>query len=165
METKRKIRWGRNNKNVGTASNPNYKRWAHMRNRCYLKDNPEYNRYGKKGIRVFDEWLADFDSYDSYIMSLPNALKETYTIDRIDPEGNYEPGNLRWASKQVQSRNCRLSSNNKSGTTGVIWHKAAEKWRAYIMVNRKQINLGLYEDLEEAVKARKSAEVKYKFKE
>jgi hypothetical protein len=163
MAQQRKTRWGRNNNHKGTLKNPNYRRWSHMRNRCYLKDNPEYPRYGAKGVKVFDEWLMDFNAYDNYIMSLPNALEPGYTIDRIDPSGNYEPGNLRWASKQTQSRNCKLGKNNKSGVTGVSKCSTTGKWRATITVDRKSISLGRFDILDDAIAARKAAEKKYKF--
>jgi hypothetical protein len=54
--------------------------------------------------------------------------------------------------------NVELKSNNKSGVTGVIWHKRSSKWRAYIRINGKQIELGLYEGFENAIRARKKAE-------
>lgn len=163
MGEQRKIRWGKNTNNKNTAGNPNYNRWSHMRNRCYIKDNPEYFRYGAKGIRVFDEWLADFHAYDKYIMSLENAGKPTYTIDRIDSLGNYEPGNLRWASKKTQSRNCKLGSNNKSGITGVSRCKQTGSWRSTITVDRKSISLGRFKNLDDAINARRQAETDYGF--
>lgn len=163
MGNLRKIRWGRNNNNKNTNSNPNYRRWVHMRNRCYLKDNTEYHRYGAKGIRVCDEWISDFSCYDDYVSSLKNALKPGYTIDRINPYGDYEPGNLRWACKTTQARNCSVGSNNKSGVTGVSWCKKQQQWRATIMINRKQIALGRFDSVEEAAIVRKKAEIEYNF--
>lgn len=132
-----------------------------MRHRCYVESDPEYIRYGAKGITVQENWINDFFAYEKYVMSLPDALKETYTIDRIDPYGNYEEGNLRWAGKAVQARNCRLSSNNQSGVTGVCWDKQTKMWRASIMVNRKFICLKRFEHLEDAITARKQGEHKY----
>jgi len=160
MKQTRQTRFGRL-KNTGATKSPNYIRWNHMRHRCYLESDPEYFRYGAKGIKIKEEWIVDFHAYDKYIMSLDNALKPTYTIDRIDPLGNYEPGNLRWASKETQSRNCQLSSNNKSGVTGVSWCKQQEQWRATITVERKSISLGRFKKLEDAISARKDGEKKY----
>ena len=146
-----------------TSKSLNYSRWSHMRRRCNLKTSEEYFRYGAKGVSVHSEWVKDFFSYDRYIMSLPNALKKGYTIDRIDSYGNYQPGNLRWASTTTQSRNCKMASNNKSGVTGVSWDRVNNKWRASITVNYRSVCLGRYLDLEEAVNARIKAEVKYEF--
>lgn len=72
--------------------------------------------------------------------------------------------NLRLCSIQENVRNCKLSKNNSSGVSGVSFRKQRNKYRAYIMVDRKQINLGHYSDVNLAIKARKNAEKKY-FKE
>lgn len=159
---KRKQKFGRT-QSKGQTKSPHYKRWSHMRHRCYVKNHSEYHRYGAKGIKVCDEWLLDFFTYEKYILSLKNAGKSGYTVDRINSNKNYEPGNLRWACKTVQSRNCKTSSNNTSGTTGVGWSKQSGKWRAHIMLDRKQIHLGFFDNIDDAIKARKQAEEKYNF--
>ena len=56
------------------------------------------------GIKVCDEWVNDFDSFYAYIGPKPGASS---TLDRIDLNGNYEPGNVRWATKKEQARNTR----------------------------------------------------------
>jgi hypothetical protein len=69
--------------------------------------------------------------------------------------------NLRLASNAENSRNCKLSKNNTSGVTGVSYHAKAKKWFAQIMLNRKNNNLGLFNTKEEAIAARKKAEMQY----
>lgn len=69
--------------------------------------------------------------------------------------------NLRKCSNKENSRNDRLHCNNSSGYSGVSWHKMSGKWRARITVDRKEIYLGLYDNYEDAVNARKIAEEKY----
>ena len=162
-ELLRKSRFPVSTRKNNATDSPVYVRWNHMRHRCCVEDDPEYFRYGAKGISVYQEWIEDFFSYERHVMSLNNALKKGYTIDRIKPEGNYEPGNLRWATKTVQSRNCKIGSNNKSGHTGVSWCKQTEKWRAVIAVDYKTINLGRFIELDDAIAARKAGEVKYNF--
>lgn len=90
---------------------------------------------------------------------LPNA---TGDIDHID--GNKlknNRNNLRIVTHQQNLFNTKLSSANKSGRKGVCWHEKANKWMAYITLGMKRIYLGLYEDKEEAIKARENAERKY----
>lgn len=73
--------------------------------------------------------------------------------------------NLREVSNQENSRNLSIPKRNTSGVIGVQWSKKSEKWRAGIMVNQKAIHLGLFEDKEDAIRARKIAEKKYNFHE
>ena len=62
-------------------------------------------------------------------------------------------------------RNAKLSSSNTSGTVGISWYHINGKWAAYIRVNYKKIHLGYYTNKDDAIKARKAAEVKYGFHE
>ena len=73
--------------------------------------------------------------------------------------------NLRATDNPGNSKNKTMRKINKSGATGVSFHKAAGKWRAFIKVNYKQVHLGLYDDFDVAVAARKAAESKYGFHE
>lgn len=73
--------------------------------------------------------------------------------------------NLRAATQQINGKNQKRPSNNKSGITGVIWNKRKGKWQAYIRAGGKNIYLGLFEDIENAISARHSAEIKYGFHE
>lgn len=69
--------------------------------------------------------------------------------------------NLRITTTSQNMMNVGLRSHNKSGVTGVIWHKRRRKWRAFITVNQKFIELGCFDNFEDAVKVRKEAEDKY----
>jgi hypothetical protein len=69
--------------------------------------------------------------------------------------------NLRQVSRKENMQNVTLHKHNTSGVKGVAWHGQCKKWRAYIFADYKQISLGVYDTFEDAVKARKSAEVKY----
>ena len=71
--------------------------------------------------------------------------------------------NLRVASHQENGRNRSMSIRNKSGFTGVSWHKHANKWVSRIIINGKDEHLGLFKDLDEAINARKRANVKHSF--
>lgn len=87
-------------------------------------------------------------------------------IDHIDGDAtNNRIDNLREASQLVNGKNLGVKSNNTSGIPGVSWMKSLGKWRAFINVNYRQINLGLHDDIESAAQARLAAEKKYGFHE
>ena len=69
--------------------------------------------------------------------------------------------NLRVATFEENSYNTTLRSNNTSGVTGVNWEKRRNKWQAYITVNKKRIYLGLFDNIEDAIRVRKEAESKF----
>ena len=84
-----------------------YNRWRAMRERCKNPNNKAYKNYGGRGISVCDEWDKSFQTYFDYVSKLDHFGEEGYTLDRINNDGNYEPGNVRWATKSEQERNKR----------------------------------------------------------
>ena len=84
-----------------------HKIWHGMKRRCYSKTCKNYQHYGEKGVVMCDEWLGDDGFLKFYNWSMANGYSEDLTIDRINPEGNYEPSNCRWATKKQQSNNQR----------------------------------------------------------
>ncbi len=74
-----------------------------MKNRCYNKKIKWYHNYGGRGIEVCDEWKNDFDAFYKHVGEAP--LDKTF--DRIDNNGNYEPGNVKWSTPKEQAQNRR----------------------------------------------------------
>lgn len=91
----------------GLSSHPLYHRWGDIKERCYNPKNQEYHNYGGRGITVCDEWKYDFKAFYDHVMPLLNAMQPGLTIDRENNEGNYEPGNIRWATARQQRMNQR----------------------------------------------------------
>lgn len=83
-----------------------YRTWAHMKSRCYNPKTPDFKYYGARGITVCDEWLHDFQKFFDHVGYRP-SLK--HSIDRINNNGNYEPGNVRWATTYQQCHNRSIS--------------------------------------------------------
>jgi hypothetical protein len=72
--------------------------------RCYNPSSPNFKNYGGRGITVCDEWKNDFITFFKYVGKRPSPK---HSLDRIDNDGNYEPGNVRWATQKQQSNNAR----------------------------------------------------------
>jgi|694.fasta_scaffold14904_13 hypothetical protein len=110
---------------------------------------------GLTGKRLFGHRIAWFLHYGN----LPEQQIDHKDRDR----SNNKIDNLRIAENNWfdNHQNRSLPSNNTSGVIGVKWHKVSGKWVAQIQVNKKQIHLGLFESFEDAVAARRAAELKY----
>jgi len=98
---------------------PTYQTWTGMFSRCNNLNDPAYVRYGKRGIKICDWWFS-FENFLSDMGVRPKNL----TLDRIDNDGNYEPGNCRWATAMEQAQN--TSRNIKIEIDGKI--KVLSEW-------------------------------------
>lgn len=85
-------------------ASPTYTSWRAMRDRCSKANHHAWENYGGRGIAVCERW-ARFENFLADMGERPDGT----SLDRIDPNGNYEPGNCRWADDVAQRRNQRLS--------------------------------------------------------
>lgn len=79
--------------------------FGNMKARCLNSQNPSYKYYGGRGIKIYDDWLKNSNSFIEW--ALKNGYSDELTIDRIDNKGNYEPKNCRWVSQEIQMNNKR----------------------------------------------------------
>lgn len=87
----------------GMSHSPEYRSWTQMKNRCSNHRCKFYPIYGGRGIEVCARW-GDFQGFFQDMGQRPTIR---HSLDRIDPNGNYEPGNCRWATSKEQQRNRR----------------------------------------------------------
>lgn len=95
----------------GKQGTPEYNSWNSMIHRCCNKKHKNYSDYGGRGIKVCDKWLDKITGVIQFIQDVGEKPepKHLYSLDRIDNEGNYEPGNVRWAKSSTQNNNRRKS--------------------------------------------------------
>ena len=95
-----------------------------MKKRCYCETDKSYKIYGGKGVCIASEWLQDPSRFEQWSMS--HGYADDLTIDRIDPDGNYEPQNCRWISSVDNAKyksTTHMISVDGEEHTGRDWSK------------------------------------------
>lgn len=86
----------------GMWTSKEYRTWSGIKQRCFNPNNTHYARYGGRGITIHPAWVDSFEAFFAYVGTAPD---DALSLDRIDNRGNYEPGNVRWTTRKVQSNN------------------------------------------------------------
>lgn len=118
-----------------------YKTWAHMKSRCLNENDPKFSSYGARGISVCEKWL-NFTGFLDDMGDPPDG----HTLDRIDNNGSYEPGNCRWATPKQQA-------NNRRSTRWIEAHGKRLPLNEWIKLTgfsgdfiRRRLKLGIHPD-------------------
>jgi len=90
----------------GLYASPEYKVWCAMKRRCLKSNDPNFCRYGGRGIQVCERWLQ----FESFIADMGRRPSSKHTLERLDNDGHYEPGNCEWRTWRDQNHN---KSNNR----------------------------------------------------
>jgi hypothetical protein len=112
----------------GMAHSPEYRIWSLVHDRCMNPRNRTYDRHGGRGIKLCERWMTFRNFYED----MGQRPSSDHSIDRIDNNGNYEPGNCRWATRIEQANNRRsnvlltfegrtLTAKQWSRETGLSW--------------------------------------------
>ncbi len=118
-----------------------------MISRCEDKQQRSFENYGGRGIHICAEWRSNFQAF--YEWAIANGYRPGLQIDRKDNDGNYEPGNCRFVTRQQNAWNKGKSS--KSIYKGL--RRIGTRWHAKIHLNRKQFHLGSFVDPADAARA------------
>lgn len=141
-----------------------YKIWCGMTKRC-RPSGYSYARYNKRGIKVCDRWLGPYGFHNFYkdlgprpTGTMPCGLPK-YSLDRIDPNGDYCPENCRWADIWTQAANT-TKRRKYSKQTGVTYNKSLKLWQATLQINGTR-HIKYTKKEADAIRFRKEFEKKY----
>lgn len=123
----------------GMTATPTWVSWRCMLSRCYNPHNTAYARYGGTGIRVCERWLT-FANFFEDMGTRPAGT----TLDRLNADGNYEPGNLRWATIEQQNGHlstCRMITYGGKTMNVAAWARELDipYTRAYRLLVEKNV--------------------------
>lgn len=131
-----------------------YSKWVSMKSRCDNENDNSHVNYGARGITYDIQW----QQFDNFFNDMNVGFSVGLELDRVDVNGNYEKSNCRWVDHSENNFNKRRQSNNTSGKTGVNLMKTG-KYRAYIVKDKKQIHIGVFDTFEQALLERKQKEL------
>lgn len=106
VNTKRRSEMGKDPRSKtkhGMHNSPEWSSWKMAKQRCFNPNATKYSNWGGRGVTMCDRWKNSFEAFFQDMGPRPPGT----SLDRIDPFGNYEPGNCRWADSKTQGRNTR----------------------------------------------------------
>ena len=135
--------------------------WMDMKRRCYNEKSSNYKHYGARGIYVCEEWKHNFIAfynwaiYNGFNLNTYGKTSGSYSLDRIDNNGNYEPSNCKFSNKREQNINKKSSTPNSSGYIGICKHSCSDRWYGRVRTPDGKIKYtGMSKDILTAVKMR-----------
>lgn len=133
---------GCENRGLPTLHQQEYHIWNSMLRRCTVQSHVGYAEYGGRGIRVCPQWADPKTGFEQFLKDVGKRPSKKYSLDRKDPNGNYEPGNVQWATAKHQARNKRnsifLDDPDQAGAK-IPAAELAERWGVSYQVMRGRL--------------------------
>jgi hypothetical protein len=142
----------------GKWKTPEYDIWKQMKQRCFNPNSQSYRNYGARGITVCERWRSSFQAFYDDMGPRPSS---DYSIERINNDGNYEPSNCKWGTRSEQNINHRTWKNAASGERNIYWNKQDGKWRVRVIRDYKEMHVGMFNNVADAIKARDEFLIRY----
>lgn len=133
----------------GMSHTKEYAAWLNMKTRCSNEKSEKFPEYGARGITVQPEWEEDFFLFLEHVGFAPSPM---HSIDRIDTNGNYEEGNVRWATSAQQAQNTRKPKSGNNRYKWVTFSKQRMKYQTGFCINGIYYTKGFFVDEQEAAK-------------
>lgn len=120
----------------GLTNSGHYGRWRHMMSRCFNPDDEAFKSYGGRGITVCEAWRT----IEGFVAGLPDGYQAGAEMDRIDNDGHYAPGNVKWSTP-------KQNSNNRRSTTALTFRgetKTQREWASELGLDERQIHARIH---------------------
>lgn len=121
----------------GMCNTKEHRAWKDMKARCYNPRSQEYKNYGGRGVKVCESWR---DSFEAFFKEIGYAPSPEHSLNRLDNNGNYESGNVNWATETEQQRNTRRTRliEYRGETRSMI------EWCEFLGLNYKRVRTRIY---------------------
>ena len=100
-------RCGDTHRTHGDSGTPMHRLWTTIKRRCLNPNTADWKNYGARGIRVCRRWATSYEAFRNDVLASIGPRPGRLTLDRVDNDGNYRPGNIRWATRREQEHNKR----------------------------------------------------------
>lgn len=127
-----------------------YFAWQNMKTRCTNENSSHYDNYGGRGITIQDNWLNDFERFFEHIGPAPS---EKHSVDRIDTNGNYEEGNVKWSTVSEQAQNTRKPKSGKNKYKWVSFDVQSMLFRTVFVLHGEKYSTGSFVCEDEAARS------------
>lgn len=131
-----------------------YRVWTGIKARTTNSNVKAFKDYGGRGILMCQEWL---NSFETFLIDMGKIPSQKHSIERRKVNEGYNKENCYWANRHQQMANRRNSNKN----VGVCWDKGRNKWKSHLNVNKITVLNKHFDTEQEAIQARKAAELKY----